>query len=202
MGRLIKASGRLVPAAVLSAKDEAAQVLAAARAERESARRDAEAIRLEAEQRGYRQGFERGQQEGLAACTRLLAAAQVDADARRAQAKDTAVILARRMAERIVGRAVELSPETMADIVSTALTAARARAGSILLRVHPLDVPTVEAHRARWLAALNPGEVGLQVRVAPDETVDRHGCIVETPVGRLDARLTVQLDALERALLG
>jgi len=35
-----------------------------------------------------------------------------------------------------------------------------------------------------------------------DASVGRNGCVVETPVGRLDARLQTQLDALERALRG
>jgi flagellar biosynthesis/type III secretory pathway protein FliH len=40
------------------------------------------------------------------------------------------------------------------------------------------------------------------VRVVDDPAIGRHGCVVETAVGRLDARLQTQLDALERALRG
>jgi len=35
-----------------------------------------------------------------------------------------------------------------------------------------------------------------------DPAIGRHGCVVETVVGRLDARLDTQLDALEKALRG
>jgi flagellar biosynthesis/type III secretory pathway protein FliH len=40
------------------------------------------------------------------------------------------------------------------------------------------------------------------VRVVADSAVGRYGCVVETPVGRLDARLDAQLDAMEKALRG
>jgi flagellar biosynthesis/type III secretory pathway protein FliH len=33
-----------------------------------------------------------------------------------------------------------------------------------------------------------------------DEAVGRYGCVIETPHGRVDARLETQLAALERAL--
>jgi flagellar biosynthesis/type III secretory pathway protein FliH len=57
----------------------------------------------------------------------------------------------------------------------------------------------VERARAQWSQRL---VVAADVRVAADESVERHGCVVETPVGRLDASLQTQLDALERALRG
>ena len=108
-------------------------------------------------------------------------------------------MLARRMAERIVGRAVELSPELMGEIVAEALAASRARKGAVVLRAHPDDLATVERERPRWLAGV---AAGLDVRVVADPAVGRQGCVVETAVGRLDARLNTQLDALERALRG
>jgi flagellar biosynthesis/type III secretory pathway protein FliH len=131
----------------------------------------------------------------LGEITALLAAARADAESVRARAKDAAVVLARRMAEKIVGHAVDLDPALMGDIVAQALAASRAKAGAVVLRVHPDELPDVEAARARW------GRNGaLVVRVVADASVGRHGCVVETPIGRVDARLEAQLDALERAL--
>jgi flagellar assembly protein FliH len=130
----------------------------------------------------------------LAEVTALLVAARADAERVRAEAKDAAVVLARRMAEKIVGHAVAVDSALMGDIAAQALAAARAKAGAVVLRVHPDDLPAVEASRARW------GAGTLVVRVTADISVGRHGCVVETPVGRVDARLSAQLDALERAL--
>jgi type III secretion protein L len=141
-------------------------------------------------------GYEAGREAALAGMTAMLAAARADAEEVRAQARDAAVVLAARMAAKIVGHAVEVAPEVMGDIAAQALAASRAKAGAVVLRVHPEDQAGVEQARARW------GTGGLVVRVTADPAVGRHGCVVETPVGRVDARLESQLAALERALRG
>jgi flagellar biosynthesis/type III secretory pathway protein FliH len=67
-----------------------------------------------------------------------------------------------------------------------------------VLRVHPDDLAAVEDRRPRWLGGEeSPGEVSL----VADPSVGRYGCVVETPAGRLDARLKTQLDVLERVLV-
>jgi hypothetical protein len=60
-------------------------------------------------------------------------------------------VLARKMAEKIVGRAVELDPSIMGEIAGQALAASRARGGAVVLRVHPDDLAAIEQTRAQWL---------------------------------------------------
>jgi flagellar biosynthesis/type III secretory pathway protein FliH len=100
------------------------------------------------------------------------------------------------MAERIVGRAVALAPETMAEIAREALAACRPGAGAVRVRVHPDDLPAVETRRA----ALEAGAPAATLELIADEAVQRYGCVIETPQGQVDARLETQLAALERAL--
>jgi flagellar biosynthesis/type III secretory pathway protein FliH len=138
-------------------------------------------------------------ESALAEVTRLLVSARVEAEAERAAAKDAAIVLARKMAEKIIGRAVALDPAVMGEIAGQALAASRVRGGAVVLRVHPDDLAAVEMTRPDWLARV---AAGANVRVVADASVGRHGCVVETPVGRLDARLETQLDALERVLRG
>jgi flagellar assembly protein FliH len=138
-------------------------------------------------------------ESALAEVTRLLVSARVEAEAERAAAKDAAIVLARKMAEKIIGRAVVLDPAVMGEIAGQALAASRVRGGAVVLRVHPDDIAAVERTRPEWLARV---AAGANVRVVADASVGRHGCVVETPVGRLDARLETQLDALERVLRG
>jgi flagellar biosynthesis/type III secretory pathway protein FliH len=135
----------------------------------------------------------------LAEVTGLLVAARVAAEEERASAKDAALVLARKMAEKIVGRAVELDPSILGEIVGQALAASRARVGAVVLRVHPDDLVAIEQTRAQWLRSIASTA---SVRVVADASVGRDGCVVETAVGRLDARLQTQLDALERAVRG
>ena len=133
----------------------------------------------------------------LAEVTELLVSARAVATAEREAAKDVALALARKMAEKIVGRAIERDPSIMGDIVGQALAASRARGGSVVLRVHPDDLAAVERARSKWSQRM---VAAADVRVVGDVSVGRQGCVVETPVGRLDARLQTQLDALDRVL--
>jgi flagellar biosynthesis/type III secretory pathway protein FliH len=181
MGRVVKAFGHVAKRVVLEARDEAA------------------AVREEARRNGHAEGFERGRAEGLAAAAALLAAARVDATRALDGAAPAAIVLARKMAEKIVGRAVELSPPVMAEIVGAALDACRPGGFAVKLRLHPEDLDAVAA-RLGTLAARAPAAGALEL--VADEAVGRHGCVIETARGRVDARLATQLAALERALLG
>ena len=138
-------------------------------------------------------------ESALAEVTALLVSARAMAEAERASAKDAAVVLARKMAEKIIGRAVDLDPAVMGEIAGQALAASRARGGAVVLRVHPEDLLAIENSRPQWSQRI---PTAANLRVVADAAVGRHGCVVETPVGRLDARLQTQLDALERALRG
>lgn len=197
MGRIVKGPGRVIPAQVLSAKAEAAELRAQAQQVLAHAQAQADAIRAEAERSGYQAGFSVGRDEGLAQVTETLVAACAEAEGARSRAKDTAITLARRMAEKIIGRAIDLDPTLIGAMAGQALVAARARGGSIVLRIHPEDLAALESTRHVWTAQL---VTGADVRLVADESVGRHGCVVETSVGRLDARLDTQLAALERAL--
>jgi flagellar biosynthesis/type III secretory pathway protein FliH len=115
----------------------------------------------------------------------------------RAEAKQAAIILARKMAEKIVGHAVTVDATVMRDIAAHALAAARLSPEPINLRVHPDDLAMLQASRPEWLAELG---WRADVTITADTGVGRYGCIVETSAGRLDARLETQLDALEQAL--
>jgi flagellar biosynthesis/type III secretory pathway protein FliH len=186
MGRLLKGKGYIVPRAVVSAREQAELLLAAAQSAAEEDRR-----------RGYETGFAEGREAALAEMTAILVQAREEAEQLRVASKEAAIPIARRMAERIVGRALELHPSLIADIAAQALTASRARSGSVTLRVHPIDLIALEQERPRLTARLG-GSIDLQL--VADEAIAQGGCVVETNVGRLDARLDRQLDAIEKAL--
>jgi flagellar biosynthesis/type III secretory pathway protein FliH len=144
-----------------------------------------------------KQDSERDREELLAEATLWLVRARASAAASRTEAKDLALVLARKMAEKIVGHAVALDPEILSDIAVQALAAAKVREGGIVLRVHPEDLATMEASRPKWRARIASQ---LDVTLLGDVSVGRHGCVVESDAGRVDARLETQLAALEQAL--
>ncbi len=192
MGRVVKSFGHVVPKPLLDARAEAAALLVRAQTEADALRADAVAVREAAR----REGFETGRADGVAEAAVALAAARSEAARLVAAAGPTAIALAAKMAEKIVGRAVALAPETMAEIAGEALAGCRAGAGTVRVRIHPDDLPAVEARRA----ALEARAPAAALELVADEAVGRHGCVIETPQGRVDARLETQLAALERAL--
>jgi flagellar assembly protein FliH len=199
MGRIIKSYGHVLRSAQVVAHADATVIRATALEDAERMRNEVGLDRQEARRAGYEAGFTAGRQEGLASVTELLVRARADADSLRVGAQDSAVALARRMAEKIVGQAVHLAPSFLADMIVRALAETRARSGSVVVRLHPQDLETVSKERPRLAASVANG---VDVKLTPDPGIERNGCIIDSPMGRMDARLSTQLDALERALFG
>jgi flagellar assembly protein FliH len=199
VGHVVKGFGHVVPKAMLDAHAEAVALVAGARAEAEAIRGEAAAVREAARQEGLEAGLEAGRADGLSEAVATLAAARLEATRLVDAAAGSAIALAAKMAEKIVGRAVALSPEVMAEIVGEALRACRPGPGLLRFRLHPDDLAAVETRRAA-LATRAPAAAAFELLA--DETVGRFGCVIETPHGRIDARLESQLSALERALTG
>ena len=153
MGRLLKRAGRIVPAPVLEAREQAAAILAAAHARAEALMGEGERARAQARQQGY----EDGRATAAAELTETLARAALEAARVRARAEPEALRLAgplaaklaAKMTEKIVGRALDVEPALTADLVERALVASRARAGVVRLRVHPADLALLEGDETR-----------------------------------------------------
>lgn len=178
MGRLIRAGEprrARVPAEVADARSEAARIVGAARAE-------ADRVRAEAAARGRREAE-------VEAAARLLQAAAA-AERLRAHAEGELPRLAVAVARRLIGDALEDDPSRVRAVVAQALERAR-RARRIEIHAHPDDVP--------HLRSVASGSE-TTVAVVPDPSVGRGGCVLHTDVGEVDARIEVQLAALEQAL--
>ena len=185
----------IVDADVFDAKLEGDRLLAEARAE---AARELAAARDEAE-RIRRKAEVEGRERGLAAVSELLVGARAAAARARAGAEVELRTLAVRIAEKILGR--ELARDAAATVVDIAAEAMR-HAGEpreLVVRCAPEDVAALERGKPRLLERCRAAQA---VRLVADERVARGGCIIETELGVVDARLGTQLDAIERALRG
>ena len=156
--------------------------------ELEEARCRAETIRQEAR--------EAGRKEGLEECMRKLAKARAEYSRLRDQGEQEMVELAFHIARRLVGKAIEMQPEIVRDIVGEALVNARGH-DQIVVLIHPDDHDRVEAARDEYVRALE----GVPVYFEADPSLERGGCVIETESGRIDARLETQLQVLREALL-
>lgn len=188
MSRIIKGGepddGRAVTAApVFDARAEAERILKQAQAEADRIRNQAAA---------------EGRERGMAAVTELLVGARAAASRARREAAGELRVLAVRIAEKILGRELALSPEAVADVAAEVLRGVGA-ARQVTIRCHPDDLAALERGRPRLLERSARAQA-LVLRA--DERVGRGGCVVETELATIDARLATQLEAIERALRG
>ena len=187
MGRLLKRGAASPPVSELSkvfdARIAAERIVAQAQAE-------ADRIRIQAQAEG--------REKGLAAVTELLVGARAAASRARATAAPELRVLAVRIAEKILGRALQLQPEVVLDVAAQALSAAGS-ARQVLVRCHPDDLAALERGKPRLLERASRSHA---LALRGDPSIVRGGCIVETELGSIDARLSTQLEAMERALRG
>jgi type III secretion protein L len=195
-GKVIKAGGgkSIVEAPVFDARVEAQTVLDEARAQAERLLADAaqDAERLK------QQAIAEGRERGLQAVTELLAGARLAAARSRSASDGELRTLAVKIAEKILGREISLRPEAVADVAAEALRYA-GEPRELTIRAHPDDLAALERGKPRLVERCRAAQA---VVFRADPQVGRGGCIIETELGVVDARLSTQLEAIERALRG
>jgi len=180
------------------AEESAARVIA-------EAKEQASAIREQA----YREGVERGLEEGLARARQesqemLSKAREVlqEAEAERAailnQMEREIVELAQEIAGRIVAAELKLNHEVVTAIAKEALTLVRDRP-QVMMFVHPDDLNACQQASPQFEALLPENAV---LRILPDSQVKRGGCILDTGEGVVDATLDSRWAAIIEALKG
>jgi flagellar biosynthesis/type III secretory pathway protein FliH len=139
-----------------------------------------------------------GQAEREAAAAeaaRLIALGHQERRALVEQARGQLTELALAIAEKLIGAQLALDPAAVAGIVERCIQAAGA-GRPLRLRVHPADLPALEAERDRLKQRV--GDPSLEIE--PDAEIGRGGCLIETETGEVDGRLEQQLAAIRRAL--
>jgi type III secretion protein L len=184
----------IVDADVFDAKLEGDRLLGEARAQAE---RELAAARDEAE-RVLRRAEAEGRERGLGAVTELLVGARAAAARARAGAEAELRALAVRIAEKILGRELRLDPAAVVDVAAEALRHA-GEPRELVVRCAAEDLEALERGKPRLVERCRAAQAA---RFVADERVQRGGCILETELGVVDARLSTQLDAIERALRG
>jgi type III secretion system HrpE/YscL family protein len=186
-------SARVVEAPVYDARIEAERIVAEARAQAQrieaEAHEEAERVRAKA--------AAEGRERGLQSVSELLAGARAQAVRAAKESERELRVLAVRIAEKILGRELKLDAQAIADVAAEAVRLA-GEARELTVRVHPDDLAALERGRPRVLERARATQIAFRA----DERIARGGCIVESELGLVDARLSTQLDAIERALKG
>ncbi|NLN15992.1 MAG: hypothetical protein GX182_01575 [Firmicutes bacterium] len=198
---------------------DAAQIIKAARerarALLESAQARAVAIVAEAadkaaekEETAFRQGYQRGLAEGkkqflaqiegqLEKLEMILQEAVSVRQAAMELAEEDLIKLSLLIAEKIVRKEIQLDAEVTKRVLAEAISYLGG-ATKIFVRVNRQDLPTLaegeEEIRRLFLEAKT-------ITFVEDESIQPGGCIIETDLGRIDARLETRLDLMKKELL-
>ena len=148
-----------------------------------------EEARAQGYQQGYRDGLEALEaakrqfaQQMSAQVGQLLSALDQQTQALDARMADTLVQTAVMLARQVVRSEVAQRPELIVQVAQDAIAAVILSARHLRLRLHPQDVALVEAGAAELLKAR-------QVLLQADPTLSPGGCIVESDLGQVDARI-------------
>lgn len=157
-----------------------------------------DALRSSAQQQGYADGISRAQAEVQQQLMEAIAALTEAQQQRHtiALANDSALgELAMRIARKVIGAHLIVDTGLVARIVATTIRELEPTT-ALDVRVHPDDLAAVQANRAE-LERLVTGRG--TVTITADDTVDRGGCVLVSPVGEVDARIETKLGVLETA---
>ena len=205
IGKVIKSDGQADPAQVMSrprgvmnaeeveARTQGRQIIADAEAR-------AQAILAEARQQaqaGMVDARREGREEGFASISAELARAKMQAGEMLKASQKDIIALALIVAEKIIGRDIERSPEALIEICATAIENVR-NAKQMVLRVHPENGNILRAKK-KELMDLVARSVDIAIKDDPD--VKAGGCIVQTEFGTIDAQLHTQLAMLQEVLV-
>jgi flagellar biosynthesis/type III secretory pathway protein FliH len=157
------------------------------------AREEAISIKEKAREEGYKEGKEAGAEELSALVLRSSQRFASIEEELVPQLTELAVSIAR----RVLGKELEFHPEAVVEIVKHALAEKARQRREISLRVHPDDLAVIREHRAELLEILSRTK---EIAIREDPSVERHGVIIETDAGIIDAQLETQLAAFERVL--
>jgi flagellar assembly protein FliH len=138
---------------------------------------------------GYEAGFAQGltlgrerAQDGVAQLERVMSACADAVSGIEKEVGQALVNLAVSIAEQVLRSTLSNEPERILDIVRDIVRIQADNEVVVILRVNPADLSLLEEFLS--------GEPGLKNwQLAADESIERGGCMAETPLGNIDATL-------------
>ncbi|QQK76379.1 flagellar assembly protein FliH [Salicibibacter cibarius] len=195
------------------AHEEAETIIAKAKSEKEYMEKEMEKARADldetiekayndAKSKGEEQGLQAGKEQGyetyqtiIAEAKNIVTAAHEDYRQYMDGAEPTIIDLAVKLAEKILGEKLEMENH-WSQFVRQALREVKDQS-EVDIFVHPDRYGETVQQREEWQALLSHTE---RIRFFPDEDLDKNGCLIETPYGRLVASLDDQLEVLQTEL--
>ena len=184
------------------AQQKADEIISAAREEAEGiisqAQSEAEELRSQARQEGVDEGKEEGRQQVADNIEQSFTTLNEAVKERKKIIKDAESELTRlslKIAEQIIKSEVSLNKDVVLNIVAEAISRVSDRE-SIIIKVNHDDAEQVKQHRDK-ITGLVDGIKNLTI--LEDSLIEPGGCIVETSLGYVDARISTKLSLMEQA---
>lgn len=187
----ISANKRVIPANAIAQLIDAEEVLAQVKSDAERYKKDVakecEQLKENAQAAGFAEGYQTWAEH--------IAKLEEEIINVRQELEKLLIPVALKAAKKIVGREIELSDDTIVDIVSNTLKSV-SQHKKITIYVNRKDLDPLEKSRTRLKEIFEGLEV-LSLRERSD--IARGGCVIETEGGIINAQLDNQWSALERA---
>ncbi|VAX17643.1 hypothetical protein MNBD_NITROSPINAE04-1773 [hydrothermal vent metagenome] len=169
----------------------------------EEAHDEAKKIRTLAETEGHKEGYEKGYSDGLEKArpvTESFTTAIEEITRVRseyyAQAEKEMIDLVISIANIVIGLEVDKDPSLARNVVLKAIDELRAKE-EMTIRINPEDI----AEAQKVIPELSDKVEDIEkVSFKADPLIARGGCLVETNIGMIDARLEIQLESLRKRL--
>lgn len=185
-----------------TAREEAQRIISEAKA---SAGRVLDEAKAQGLRLGREEGAEAARAEALGAVREEIASV-VGAFKKAAQSLDSArdkmiedsdkelLGLVLGVARLVLGREIRMDKSLVLEQIKRAAKIV-GEADKVSVKLHPLDVKIAERH----VNDLVPKGKSMEFSIVPDKAVDQGGCILECNRGRIDARISTQLERISAA---
>lgn len=188
---LVAPKEKIIPSEDISTLKTAVEVLDHIKVDAEKYRmevaKNSEQIKENAFKEGYESGFKQWA-EHLAQFEKNLEKIQKDTE-------QAIIPIALKAAKKIVGREIELSEETIVDIVGSNLKSV-SQHKKIMIYVNKKDLDILEKNKQR-LRDLFENLEGFSIR--PRDDIAPGGCVIETEIGIINAQMEHRWRVLEKA---
>ncbi|MEO0815316.1 MAG: FliH/SctL family protein [Myxococcota bacterium] len=191
-------AGNIQKKDTIEARSEKHKILAEAHSARDEIMRVASEEAEDLKRQAHAQGYEEGKAAASEEVQQLIAAITAKFRKMEAQIEPQLRELAITIARKILGKELEFHPDAVVDIVKQALSDKARQRQEVYLRVNPADYQMIRDHKADLIEVLSRCK---EIGIREDPDVERHGVVIETDAGSIDAQLETQLAIFERVLM-